>query len=347
MSLAGAPDANRNDEKAGYMSRNVLISYILSALAVVLVLKFNLLPTVLAGLAVHVVTCKLADRLPIKREGMAQETAVVSLAFCVVASFIAAGFALYSAVKGFQGFGALMSASAETLEKVKQALPSNISEAIPGTATELQESLISFLKENGRGLSSAGAEGLVTLVHILIGMVIGGMTSIASVRIADKRTPFLGELHGRAKMLTVSFEKVVFAQLKIALVNTVLTAAYLCLILPMCGVHLPMVTLLVVLTLVAGLIPVVGNLISNSVIVILSLGTSLIVGGASLLFLVLVHKLEYFLNAKIIGHEVNAKAWELLCAMVLLEAVFGLQGVIAAPILYAWLKAELAMTETI
>lgn len=329
------------------MSRNILTSYILSALAVDLVLKFNLLPTVLAGLAVHVVTCKLANRLPIKREGIAQETAVVSLAFCVVAGFIAAGFALYSGMKGFQGFGALMSASAETLEKVKQSLPSNISAAIPGTATELQESIVSFLKENGKGLSSAGAEGLVTLVHILIGVVIGGMTSIASVKIADIKTPFLEALHSRTKMLTVSFEKVVFAQLKIALLNTVLTVIYLCMILPICGVHLPMVMLLVILTLVAGLIPVVGNLISNSVIVILSLGTSLIVGGASLLFLVVVHKLEYFLNAKIIGHEVNAKAWELLCAMVLLEAVFGLQGVIAAPILYAWLKAELAVAKTI
>jgi predicted PurR-regulated permease PerM len=90
----------------------------------------------------------------------------------------------------------------------------------------------------------------------------------------------------------------------------------------------------------AGLVPVIGNLISNFVIVVLSLGTSLMVGGASLLFLIVVHKLEYFLNAKIIGHEVNAKAWELLCAMIAMEAVFGLHGVIAAPIQYAWLKAE-------
>jgi predicted PurR-regulated permease PerM len=108
-----------------------------------------------------------------------------------------------------------------------------------------------------------------------------------------------------------------------------------------------MVTLLVMLTFIAGLIPVVGNLISNCVIVILSLGTSLLVGGASLLFLVVVHKLEYFLNAKIIGHEVNSRAWELLCAMVVLEAAFGLHGVIAAPIVYAWLKAELAMAQAI
>jgi predicted PurR-regulated permease PerM len=329
------------------LSRNALVSYVLSALAAVIVLKFHLLPTVLAGLAVHVVTCKLAGHLPIKREGMAQEAAVISLAICVAAGFIAAGFGLYSAMKGFQGFGTLLSTSADTLEKVKQSLPLNISEAIPGTAAELQESVVTLLKEHGKGLSSAGAEGVVTIIHILIGMVIGGMTSLARVKTAAKKAPFLEELCNRTEILTSSFEKVVFAQLKIALVNTALTAIYLCLILPLFGIHIPMVTLLVILTLVAGLIPVIGNLISNSVIVIMGLGTSLMVGGISLLFLIVVHKLEYFLNARIIGHEVNAKAWELLCAMVMLEAVFGLHGVIAAPILYAWLKAELANAGTI
>jgi len=329
------------------MSRNVLISYVLAVFAVLLVLKFHLLPTVLAGLAVHVVTCRLANRLPIKKEGAAKEIAVVALAFSVIAGFVAGGFAIHSAIKGFHGFGTLLAATAETLERVKQSIPFTVSEAIPGTAMELQDSVVEFLREHGKGLSSVGAEGLLTLVHILIGMVIGGMTSIASVKTIEKKPQFLEALHTRTQLLADSFEKVVFAQFKISLVNTILTAIYLIVILPVCGVHLPMVTLLILLTFVSGLIPVIGNLISNFVIVVLSVGTSLMVGGASLLFLIVVHKLEYFLNAKIIGHEVNAKAWELLCAMIALEAIFGLHGVIAAPILYAWLKAELSMVKAI
>jgi predicted PurR-regulated permease PerM len=62
----------------------------------------------------------------------------------------------------------------------------------------------------------------------------------------------------------------------------------------------------------------------------------------SLLFLVTIHKLEYFLNAKIIGMQINARAWELLGAMLLMEALFGIPGVIAAPVFYAYLKIELA-----
>jgi predicted PurR-regulated permease PerM len=42
------------------------------------------------------------------------------------------------------------------------------------------------------------------------------------------------------------------------------------------------------------------------------------------------------------GAHINAKAWELLVAMVAMEAAFGLAGVVAAPIFYAYLKNELA-----
>jgi predicted PurR-regulated permease PerM len=88
------------------------------------------------------------------------------------------------------------------------------------------------------------------------------------------------------------------------------------------------------------MLPVVGNLVSNTVIVVISLGISTGVGVASLLFLVLIHKVEYFMNARIVGHEVQATAWELLAAMLLLEAIFGIPGLVAAPVVYAWLKAE-------
>ena len=97
---------------------------------------------------------------------------------------------------------------------------------------------------------------------------------------------------------------------------------------------------LALLTFGVGLLPVVGNLISNSVIVVISLGVSLGVGVSSLLFLVIIHKAEYFMNARIVGHEVQATAWELLSAMLVLEAIFGVSGLVAAPVVYAWVKAE-------
>jgi predicted PurR-regulated permease PerM len=47
-------------------------------------------------------------------------------------------------------------------------------------------------------------------------------------------------------------------------------------------------------------------------------------------------------NARIIGGQIKARAWELLIAMLVMEAAFGIAGVIAAPVFYAYLKKELS-----
>jgi predicted PurR-regulated permease PerM len=104
---------------------------------------------------------------------------------------------------------------------------------------------------------------------------------------------------------------------------------------------------MVIVTFFVGLLPVLGNLISNTIIVIISLSHSLHVAAGSLGFLILIHKLEYFVNARIIGGQIKARAWELLIAMVAMDAAFGVHGVIAAPIFYAYVKKELSDRELI
>jgi len=120
-----------------------------------------------------------------------------------------------------------------------------------------------------------------------------------------------------------------------------LTGIYLIVALPLAGVHLPLTTTMIAITFLVGMLPVIGNIISNTIIVVVSLSVSLAVGVTSLAFLVVIHKLEYFLNAYIVGTQVRAHAWELLLAMLVMEAAFGVSGLIVAPIYYAYLKDEL------
>ena len=75
---------------------------------------------------------------------------------------------------------------------------------------------------------------------------------------------------------------------------------------------------------------------------LVSLSVSVNVALGSLVFLISVHKLEYFLNARIIGSHIRSQAWELLIAMVVMEALFGISGLIAAPIYYAFAKDTLS-----
>ncbi len=113
-------------------------------------------------------------------------------------------------------------------------------------------------------------------------------------------------------------------------------------ILPALGVHLPLAKTLIAVTFFAGLLPVIGNLISNTAIFIAGLSVSVYAGAFALIFLVVIHKLEYFFNARIVGSSIQARAWELLVAMLVMEVAFGLGGLVLAPIYYAYLKRELA-----
>jgi predicted PurR-regulated permease PerM len=172
-------------------------------------------------------------------------------------------------------------------------------------------------------------------------MDLGAMIALHKARPIDRR-PLAAALTERAARIGYAFRRVVFAQLKISLINTFFTGVYLAFVLPHFGVHLPFTNALIVVTFVVGLLPVVGNLISNTVIVIISLSHSLDAAVSSLVFLVVIHKLEYFLNARIVGTRIQARAWELLTAMLVMEAAFGIAGVVAAPIYYAYIKDELA-----
>jgi predicted PurR-regulated permease PerM len=178
--------------------------------------------------------------------------------------------------------------------------------------------------------------------HVLIGMVVGAMSALYDTTEPKNYKPLAEALHARVVALALSFEQIVFAQVRIAAINAVFTGLFLYIALPLAGVQLPLKKTMIAVTFVAGLLPVIGNLISNTVLVVVGLSHSLHTAVASLIFLVTIHKLEYFLNAKIIGHHIDARAWELLAAMLVMEAIFGVPGVIAAPVLYAYLKRELS-----
>ncbi|NLS43127.1 AI-2E family transporter [BEV proteobacterium] len=212
---------------------------------------------------------------------------------------------------------------------------------LPVSVEELQHEFMRWVQEHIVMLQTMGKDFLHGFVTMLIGMVLGAIGSLYNVQ-EDTDKPLLkSELMRRVSLLSMSFRNIVFAQVKISSVNTILSAVFILGILPCFGVHLPFAKTLVVLTFIFGLIPVIGNLISNSIVFISGLSISLPVALVALVYLMLIHKLEYFLNAQIVGTRIKAHAWEILLAMLVFEAAFGIPGVIAAPIYYAYLKSEL------
>ena len=100
-------------------------------------------------------------------------------------------------------------------------------------------------------------------------------------------------------------------------------------------------TTLIIVTFVLGLFPLIGNIVTNAVLVILSLGVSGSVAITSLVFVLALSKLQYVLTSHLVGDEIDSQAWEILFAIIVGEAAFGLSGVVMAPIVYAFVKREL------
>ena len=136
-----------------------------------------------------------------------------------------------------------------------------------------------------------------------------------------------------------SFATVMGAQITISLVNTGLTAIFLI------AAGMPHAPLLIAVTFLCGLVPIVGNLVSNTIIVFVALTVSPKLAIFALVFLVLIHKLEYFLNSKIIGDRIRNPVWLTLIALIIGERLMGIPGLILAPVVLNYLRVEMLTVE--
>lgn len=320
------------------------VALVLAGLALVLVLLLGLLPALLSALLIYELVQLLAPRLRIVRirRSRAELVAVGVLVFGIVLllTLAVAGIVLF--IRSEAGsVPALLQKMADILDRWRTTLPASIVEHLPADLDELQVMAATWLRGHAGLLQNAGTEAGRALAHVLVGIAVGALVAVHDVQSPDSLGPLAAALQGRTSRLGDAFRRVVFGQVRISAINAVLTALYLAVALPIAGVHLPLAKTMTAVVFVLGLLPIVGNLVSNTIIVVLSLSVSLHVAIASLVFLVVIHKLEYFLNAHIVGTQVRAHAWELLIAMLVMEAAFGVPGLIAAPIYYAYVKDEL------
>jgi predicted PurR-regulated permease PerM len=138
----------------------------------------------------------------------------------------------------------------------------------------------------------------------------------------------------RFATLFQSFATVMGAQIVISAINTVLTTIFVL------AIRLPHLTVVIGLTFLFGLVPIIGNLVSNTIIVGIALTVSPPTALLALVFLVLIHKLEYFLNSKIIGGRILNPLWLTLLALILGERLMGLPGMVLAPVILHYVKVE-------
>ena len=228
---------------------------------------------------------------------------------------------------------------AHTVLELREKLPPELGNMLPQGAEEIQQTIATSLAAKAGSLAMAGKAWLGGLLHAYMGLLIGALAAVRP-RIPP-RAPLTYALKLRVTLLGDAFRQIVTAQFWIALFNTTLTAIFLLAIMPWLDMDLPYTPALILLTFVAGLIPIVGNLFCNLVLTIVGLSVSPIAAAACLGFLILIHKAEYVINAKVVGQRTHMAVWELLTVMFVAESVFGPAGLVAAPLFYAYLKKEL------
>ena len=328
---------------------SLIASYLLAAAALLLVMHTGLLAALYAGLLVyalvHLIAPRLGSRLSSQRAKLIAVTALGAMIVIALTVGIWAALSFFLSDAG--SLPVLLKKMADLIEASRAQIPEWLAAYLPKSAEALQLTLTEWMREHAAQAKHVGEQTGRILVHLLIGMVIGAMTALYDTTQVHHFKPLAAALHERIASLHQAFRQIVFAQVRIAAINAVFTGIFLAVLLPMGGIHLPFVKTMVLITFIAGLLPVIGNLISNTVIVVIGLSHSLSTAVIALVFLVTIHKLEYFLNARIVGAQINARAWELLVAMLVMEALFGIPGVIAAPVFYAYLKSELTHADLV
>lgn len=320
------------------------VSAVVAFVCLVLVLELGLVVPLLCGFLVHLI---LHGSVPfLGKLGLPGHAAKLTALLITIVVVILGIETVVLALRPWFSNGpdnaiVLLGKVADIVNEARSKLPAWVANQLPANPDEIEAMFTRWLRENAHDIQLWGQQLGTVLVKSIIAMVVGALIALHINSGAKPLGPLATRLRERVIAFSQSFRDVALSQIRISALNTVLTAIYLAIILPLLGVQLPLVKTMVAVTFLAGLLPIIGNLISNTVIVLVSLSVSLGAAIGSLVFLVLIHKLEYFVNARIVGSRIHARAWELLLAMLVLESWHGGAGLVAAPIFYAYGKREL------
>lgn len=309
-------------------------SYALFALTLLVISRFDLGPCALSGLVSYMILDLTGKRLRDAgvRPLFTRATAVAVFAvLSVLLGWIFVKFARVGVVRLPDLLDTVLPRLAALAETYGVEFPAE-------NARELRDLVVTSAKENTAAVRKTS--GLLTrgFLQILVGMFAACLRFLSPVDTEDRGSLFDAfrlEFEARVSLFVRSFERVVGAQVMISTVNALLTAAFLY------AADFPFKTFLILTTFVCGLVPILGNIISNTVIVAAGLTVSVQLAAFGLAYLVVIHKLEYLLNSRIVGGSIDTPMWLTLVGLLAGEALMGVPGVLLAPALLHYAREEL------
>src|SRR5205085_3398701 len=216
-------------------------SWVLTGVALVLVLQLHVLPALLAGMLVYELVHVIAPTMNKHLSDQRAKLIAVGLLSAVVVMLVTV--AIIGAIFFFKSdagsLSALLAGMAKIIESSRATMPNWAVEQIPASPEDLKETLAEWLRSHAGEVQLMGKEAGRIIVHTVIGMVLGAMIALHEALPIETNRPLARELADKVARLGDAFRRVVFAQVQISLINTVLTGIYLALVLPIFGVDLP------------------------------------------------------------------------------------------------------------
>ncbi len=230
----------------------------------------------------------------------------------------------------------------EFFEQLRKAARSTSIEALRPLAEIGDAQLIDYARKWAMGQLSLWMSVTGNSLRFLGHIFFAGLIAISAIMItpSPRKNPggLADGLAYEGNRFLKCFSHLLTAQLYVALWNTTCTVMYVFVVLPALGINIPLREALVVTTFVMSFIPALGNILANTVMVVLCLQYPPWVLVLSMIYLIAIHKMEYLINAKILSSAYQACVAELLICIVVGETLFGLTGLILTPVLYLYLK---------
>lgn len=230
----------------------------------------------------------------------------------------------------------LIEEAIRSINTVAGSLPPEIRDKIPGNSQEFFEMLRHATGDIMGYARNFGGASFFIFLQLVFALILG--VSAALMTASPEGKPLARTWMEVMERYVRCFTLLMGAQVYVSIWNTFCTAVFIYGILPSFDVVLPFRELLLMFTAIASLIPAAGNIMANTLILVLTIRFGVFVALGSVIYLFVIHKLEYFVNGYIIGRSVQASVPEMLIAIILGEVAFGLPGLITAPVTYAFLK---------
>jgi predicted PurR-regulated permease PerM len=308
------------------------ISYLMMALSLVLIGWFHLGALVLTVFFGY---------FALEKFSFGRSKILGLLIYIVVVVGIGCGLFVFS----YRAYKALPEIADRTIPAVVEFAEKKGIELPFSDYASLRTTALAKVKDKVANVSHYAREAIFQTALVLIGIVVAaslfldarwGTESDPQTSSDSLYANVVRELATRFETFYRSFCKVMGAQIIISLINTALTAIFLA------WNGFPYALVIIGLTFLFGLLPIIGNLMSNTLVV----GVAFTMPNGpqealfALVFLIVIHKLEYFLNSKIVGDRIKNPMWLTLIAIVLGEKLMGIPGMVLAPIVLHYLKVE-------